>query len=182
MLNVRDLDEIRKLIAQDIEASPAMASARAMLGVLANHTFANLPATTTAITTGATTMGSASLTVKGPGNVGIDLRGTFNALNTLQPIVTPVITATVNGANTITTVGTSLTQGMAAPGNTSSPSTGQLAMYLDTKIIAQSAVNTGSGWNPQPGQTIQVTVALIGSTTGGSAPLDALDVTLQEKY
>lgn len=185
MLTTADIDQIRKLIDQDGAAAAALASARAIQAVLANHTFANLPATTTAVLTaaGGTSMGTATLTTKGAGNFRINVNGTWNSLNTLQPIVTPILTLTVNGINTITTVGTALLSGVAAPGTTSSPTVGVgIDFQIDSKIIAQSATNTSVPFAPLPGQTVVATLLLIGSTTGASVPLDDIDVTMQEIF
>ena len=102
--------------------------------VLANHTEIALPSTTTAITTGATAMGTISLTAKGPSNFRIEYAMQLNALNTLQAVITPTVSFTANGVDTITAT----LPAMAFPPNTSSPTTGILSGFAEASAVAEA--------------------------------------------
>ena len=146
--------------------------------VLANHTEIALPSTTTAITTGATAMGTISLTAKGPSNFRIEYAMQLNALNTLQAVITPTVSFTANGVDTITAT----LPAMAFPPNTSSPTTGILSGFAEASAVAALAANTTIPWAPKPGQTIIATLSLTGSATGGSVPASLSELAMQEIF
>ena len=153
------------------------------IGVSANHILVTLPNTTTAITTGATALPSTaaiSLTAKqasvGTSNASVGLAGSkvrviitgvINALNTLQAVITPTLSLTANGVNTVSPV----LDSFALPGNTSSPMVGMAAWIVEVNNTLWAA-----------GQTIVATLALTGSATGGSAPPNTLSVSMQEIF
>jgi hypothetical protein len=172
-----DRDEVQKMIDQAVSA--AYARLNGAIGVLGNHQESLIPATTTAILTANTGISNApSITVKGGGNIRIQITGQVNALNTLQAVLTPSIVLTQNGINTIQG---NLTQ-LALPGSTSSPSVGELVLFAESSAIAALASNTGTPFKPTPGQTIAVALDMIASATGGSVPANGLTVSLQEIF
>jgi hypothetical protein len=172
--------EIIKIIQSMLTRRDGISSQ--IIAVNANHTLANFPNTTTAITTGATAMPTTtpiSLTAKGSGSsvapgglpgtrVRVLIAGAINALNTLQAVITPTLSFTANGANTVTAA---TLQAFALPGNTSSPMVGMISWIAEV---------TNTLW--AAGQTITATLSLTGSATGGSAPLGALTLSMQEIF
>lgn len=180
-----DREEIAKMIAQAISAPEARINGLAgvvqnIVAVQQDHAYLRVPSTTTDITTGATTLGSISNTVAGPGNFRYLVSGSLNALSTTPATLTGVFTWDLNGTNTIQAFIQFL---LSTPTNfTSSPTVGQFVFPADLSYFASLASNTSVWRTPVPGQTVNLTFGLAASATGASVPPNNVVLSSQEIF
>jgi len=150
--------------------------------VLANHQAVGLPASTTAITTGATSMGTGSLTVTGPGNVRIYVVGALTATNTSGPLISGTISLTQNGTNTISLTGTALRGMPQVSMQNVSAANSEIVYEFFSNEVAGSGANTTIPWNPTVGQTIVATLSFTASATGASANASQVRLEMDESF
>jgi hypothetical protein len=145
-------DEVFAMIDQAVSA--AYARAASIQGVLANHSFQVEPTSTVAILTTATTLAVSTMTAKGPANFRFIYAFAIDALTTTQPVVTPTLSVTIGGADTITAVLPAITM----PLTTESPSFGMLSGVIESARMATLASNTSVPWAPTAGSVIVATL------------------------
>jgi len=173
--------EVLKMIEANVQRLTAAPSG-GVFGVLSNHTLTNGPAATTALTTAAPlAMCTAVLTVRATGRFRVQVAGSINANNTLQAIITPILSFTQNGTNTFQ-AGTQASPqpglpAFALPGATSNPDVGVIVGFFETSAQANTV-----GFAPTQGQTVACTLLLGASTTGGTMFIGGVALSMQEIF